>query len=113
MSEMPPLAHVLGDVTEPVEPAEPAMEEFAFKAAEAAPPKRRTGKAGWIVAIAVVLAVAAGLLWAVRTFLSGDVVKKVEAPAPAPALKRREAVPAPAATASAPVPSPAKAAIPL
>jgi hypothetical protein len=110
MSEMPPLSNLVGEVTEPVEPA---VEQFAFKGAEAAPPPKKSGKAGWIVAVAVVLAVAAGLLWAVRTFLSGDVVKKVEAPAPAPALKRREAVPAPAATASAPVPSPAKAAIPL
>ncbi|HQQ78800.1 MAG TPA: hypothetical protein PLB01_15710, partial [Thermoanaerobaculia bacterium] len=80
LSEMPPLTNLVGDVTEPVEPA---MEEFAFKAAEGAPAKK-SGMTGWIVAIAVVLVVAGGLTWAVRTFLSGDVVKKVEAPAPAP-----------------------------
>ena len=103
MSEMPPLSNLVGDVTEPVEPAAPAMEEFAFKGVEAAPPPpKRSGKTGWIVAIAVVLAVAAGLLWAVRTFLSGEIVKKVEAPAPAP--KKRETAPAPAASAAAPVP---------
>ncbi len=110
MSEMPPLAHVVGDVTEPVEPAGPAMGEFAFKAAEAAPPARKSGKAGWIVAIAVVLAVAAGLLWAVRSFLSGDVVKKVEAPAPAPPAKKREAAPVPAQAVPAPAPASATAA---
>ena len=103
MSEMPPLSNLVGDVTEPVEPGAPAMEEFAFKGVEAAPPPpKRSGKTGWIVAIAVVLAVAAGLLWAVRTFLSGEIVKKVEAPAPAP--KKRETAPAPAASAAAPVP---------
>jgi len=104
MSEMPPLLTLVGDATEPVEPA---MEEFAFKAAEAPAPPKKSGRAGWIVAIAVVLAVAAGLYWAVRTFLSGDVVKKVEAPAPAP--KKLEA-PAPApAPVAAPVPVPAPA----
>jgi hypothetical protein len=113
MSEMPPLAHVVGDVTEPVEPAGPAMGEFAFKAAEAAPPKRKSGKTGWIVAVAVVLAVAAGLLWAVRTFLSGEIVKKVEAPAPAPLPKKREAAPVPAPAATAPAPVPAAATAPV
>jgi hypothetical protein len=103
MSEMPPLTNLVGDVTEPVEPA---MEEFAFKAAEAAPAKK-SGKTGWIVAIAVVFAVAGGLYWAVRTFLSGDVVKKVEAPAPAP-KKVESPAPAPA-PAPAPVAAPAQA----
>ena len=112
MSEMPPLSHLVGDVTEPVEPA---MEEFRFKGAEAPAPARRSGVAGWIVAIAVVLAVAAGLLWAVRTFLSGDVVKRVDAPAPVP--KKREPAPAPVTAAPAPAPvaaapAPAKAAPP-
>ncbi len=62
---------------------------------------------GWLVAVAVVLVVAGGLYWAVRTFLSGDVVKKVEAPAPAP--KKVEApAPAPApAPVAAPAPAPA------
>jgi hypothetical protein len=113
MSEMPSLSTVVGDATEPVEPA---MEEFAFKAAEAPAPPKKSGRTGWIVAIAVVLAVAAGLVWAVRTFLSGDVVKKVEAPAPAP--KKVEA-PAPAPVpvaapgpASAPKPAPAVASKP-
>jgi hypothetical protein len=116
MSEMPPLSNLVGEVTEPVEPAEPAMEEFAFKGVEAAPPPpKKGGRTGWIIAIAVVLAVAAGLLWAVRTFLSGDVVKKVEATAPAP--KKREAAPAPAAPALTAVPvaaapAPVKAAPP-
>lgn len=113
MSEMPPLAHVVGDVTEPVEPAGPAMGEFAFKAAEAAPPKRKSGKAGWIIAVAVVLAVAAGLLWAVRTFLSGEIVKKVEAPAPAPLPKKRDAAPVPAPAVTAPAPAPAAATAPV
>ncbi len=113
MSEMPPLSHLVGDVTEPVEPAEPAMEEFAFKAAEAAPPKKKSGRAGWFVAIAVVLAVAAGLLWAVRTFLSGEIVRKVEVPAPAPLPKKREAAPVPAPAATAPAPAPAAATAPV
>jgi hypothetical protein len=113
MSEMPSLATVVGDATEPVEPA---MEEFAFKAAEAPAPPKKSGRTGWIVAIAVVLAVAAGLVWAVRTFLSGDIVKKVEAPVPAP--KKVEApapAPAPVAapgTVSAPKPAPAVASKP-
>ena len=108
MSEMPPLSNLVGEVTEPVEPA---MEEFAFKGVEAAPPPppKRSARVGWIVAIAVVLAVAAGLLWAVRTFLSGDVVKKVEAPAPAPGQKKRETAPAPAATVPAAAPAPVNA----
>ncbi len=99
MSEMPPLSNLVGDVTEPVEPA---MEEFAFKSAEVPAPGKKGGRAGWIIAIAVVAAVAAGLVWVVRTFLSGDVVKTVEAPLP----KKRDAAPAPTASA-APVPAPA------
>ena len=106
MSEMPPLANLVGDVTEPVDAD---MEEFAFKGAEAAPPvKKKSGPMGWIVAIAVVLVVAAGLLWAVRSFLSGNLVRRVEAPAPVPtpAPAKREAAPA------VPVPAPAPAAAP-
>lgn len=109
MSEMPPLAHLVGDVTEPVDAA---MEEFAFKNAEAAPPaKKKSGRMGWIVAIAVVLVVAAGLLWAVRTFLSGNVVKRVDAPAPVPTPvpKKREAAPAPAVPVPVPAAAPAAA----
>ena len=101
MSEMPPLSHLVGDVTEPVEPVEPEMEEFAFKAAEKASPGKKSGRTGWIAAVVVVLAVAAGLVWAVRTFLSGDVVRRVEAPAPAP--RRREPATAPATSAPVPV----------
>jgi hypothetical protein len=99
------------------------MQEFAFKAAEepAPPPPKKGGRAGWIVAVALVLAVAAGLVWAVRTFLSGDVVKKVEAPAaPAAPKKRVETAPAPApvasgaaAPANAPAPKATPAAEPL
>jgi hypothetical protein len=93
MSEMPPLSRLVGESTEPVEPA---MQEFAFKGREEAapsrPPKKSGGRTGWIVAILVVLAVAAGLAWAVKTFLSGGLVKSVEAPAPA-AKKRPEPAP--------------------
>jgi hypothetical protein len=107
-SEMPPPANTVGQDTEPVEPAEPEMREFAFKAAEKPQPPKKGDRTGWIVAVAVVLAVAAGLVWAVRTFLSGGVVRKVEAPAPAPAPKKQvEAAPAPA-----PVPAPAASAAP-
>ncbi len=113
---MPPLSHLVGDVTEPVEPVEPEMEEFAFKAAEKPRPAKKSGKTGWIAAVVVVLVVAAGLVWAVRTFLSGDVVKRVEAPAPAP--KRPAAAPATAAPVpvevaaepAPPKPAPAKGA---
>ncbi|HTS02749.1 MAG TPA: SPOR domain-containing protein [Thermoanaerobaculia bacterium] len=102
--EMPSLARAVGEETEPVEPA---MPEFAFKAPEKpAPPAKKSGKAGWLVAVAVVLAVAAGLFWAVRTFLSGGVVKTVEAPAPAPAPKKS------AESAPVPVPAPAASAAP-
>ena len=114
MPEMPPLASLVGDETEPVEPE---MGEFAFKAAEepAPPPPKKGSRVGWLIAIAVVLAVAAGLVWAVRTFLSGNVVRVVEAPAPAP-KKSAEPAPAPAVPAPAaqapvaekPVPAPAK-----
>lgn len=111
-AEMPPRASVVPETAEPIEPE---MQEFAFKAAEkpAPPPPKGGGRAGWIFAVALVLAVAAGLVWAVRTFLSGDVVKKVEVSTPAP--KRREAVLVPATAAPAPVvavPAPAKAASP-
>lgn len=107
MSEMPPLASVVGETTEPVEAVEdegPEVREFAFKAPEQAGPPKKSGRTGWIVAGVLVLAVAAGLLWAVRTFLSGGVVKTVEAPAPA---AKRHAAPAPPASAA---PEPAKVA---
>jgi hypothetical protein len=101
MSEMPPLASVIGETTEPVEAVEaagPEMREFAFQAAGKSAPAKKSGGTGWIVALLLVLAVAAGLLWAVRTFLSGGVVRTVEVPPPAP---RKRAVPAPAPPASA------------
>ncbi len=118
MPEMPPLASVVGEQTEPVEPE---MREFSFKAAEAPEPPKKSGRTGWIAAVVVVLAVAAGLVWVVRTFLSGDVVKKVEAPppAPAPAKKHVEAAPVPppaANTAAAPAkatPAPKAAGAPV
>lgn len=108
VAEAPPQRRPVSDATEPVEPA---MEEFAFKAPEAPPPQKKpAGRTGWVVAILVVLAVAAGLYWAVRTFLSGGVVK-VEAPEPAPKKSAEPAPPAaaPAPAKAAPAPAPAKA----
>ena len=103
--ESPPFSRPPGDATEPVDPE---MQEFAFKAKEEAkaPPPKKGGRTGWIVAILVVLAVAAGLVWVVRTFISGGVVKTVEVTEPSPKKAPEAAPPAPAA----PAPAPAKAA---
>jgi cell division septation protein DedD len=80
------------------------MDELPVKGAETPAPPKRSGSAGWITAVVLVLAFAAGLVWAVRSFLSGDVVKKAEPPA-APAAKKRETAPAPASASAAPVPA--------
>jgi hypothetical protein len=116
-SEVPPPRDPLDDKTQP------AMEEFHFKAPDPLPPPPpRSGGRGWLVAIALVLAVGAGLTWVVREYVfKNEIVKSVaplarkkpeEAPAaipaplpiptPAPAVAAKPA--APAAKASAPVP---------
>jgi len=102
--EMPPLYERLEDNTQP------AMEEFHFKAPERlSPPPPRSGRKGWLVAIALVLAVAAVLAWAVREYVfKNEIVKSV---APIARKKPDETPIAPVAVpAPAPVPTPAPAA---
>jgi hypothetical protein len=104
--EMPPLRERLEDNTQP------AMEEFHFKAPERlAPPPPRSGRKSWLVAIALVLAIGAGLAWAVREYVfKNEIVKSV---APIARKKPEEAPVAPAVVpAPAPVPTPALAARP-
>jgi SPOR domain len=117
VAEMPPVREPLEDN------AQPAMEEFHFKAADPLPPPpSRSGGRGWLVAITLVLAVGAGLAWAVREYVfKNEIVKSVApvarkkpeeapvaipAPLPiptsAPAVAAKPA--APVAKASAPVP---------
>ncbi len=115
MSEMPPLGESFEGRPEP------AMEEFNFKAAEVPAPTTarapdRSSRRGWLVAIALVLAIGAGLAWAVREYVFRNEIVKPVAPA---ARKKPDgtpstsappaAVPAPAPVAE-PVPPPAKAA---
>jgi hypothetical protein len=100
---MPPLQELLEDNTQP------AMEEFHFKAADTLPPPPpRSARRGWLVAIAFVLAIGAGLAWAVREYVfKNEIVKSV------PPIARKTPEPAPAVT-SVPVaaPTPALAAKP-
>ena len=108
--EMPRLAEVLEDDTRP------AMEEFHFKAADPLPPPpARSSRRGWLVAIALVLAVGAGLAWAVREYVFKNEIVK---PTPLVARKKPEAVPvvtpmpaaAPTAVAAKPAAPSAKSA---
>jgi SPOR domain len=98
--EMPPVREPIEDNTQP------AMEEFHFKAPDplpSAPP--RSGGRGWLVAIALVLAVGAGLAWAVREYVfKNDVVKNAAPIARKKADETPAAVPAPVV---APPPAPA------
>jgi len=107
------------------EDAQPVVEEFHFKAADpAAPPQRRSGGRGWFVAVALVLAVAAVLAWAVREYaFRNESVRNVApiarsrpeeapvviptplpVPTPAPVTAAKPAAPATKAPAAAPVP---------
>jgi len=98
MSEMPPSRDLLEDN------AQPAMEEFHFKSPDSRPPvPPRSGRRGWLVAIALVLAVGAGLAWAVREYVFKNEIVKPVAPLP---RKKPDEVPA------APVAVPAPAAVP-
>jgi hypothetical protein len=109
MSEMPPLSALID------ESAQPAIEEFHFKGADPVPmepPLARTGRRGWIVAVGLVIAIGAGLAWAVREYVfKSDVVKTApqvaaKKPEPAPvAAPPTAAAPAPPATAAKARPS--------
>jgi len=94
------------------------MEEFHFKSPEPpAPPPARSSRRGWLVAVALVLAIGAGLAWAVREYVfRNEVVRPAAAgarkkPDAAPAASAAPAVAAPAPPpAVEPAPPPAKAA---
>lgn len=105
MSEAPPLRELFEDNTQP------AMEEFHFKAPDPPPaPPIRSGGRGWPVAIALVLAVGAGLVWAVREYVfKNEIVKSV---APIAREKPEEAPPAIQAPLPVPTPAPTVAAKP-
>ncbi|MCM3878254.1 MAG: SPOR domain-containing protein [Thermoanaerobaculia bacterium] len=88
---------------------QPAMEEFHFKAPDP-PPARpvRSGGRGWLVAVALVLAVGAFLTWAVREYVfKNEIVKPA---APIVGKKLEEAPAATPAPQSIPTPAPAVAA---
>ncbi len=74
-SETPPLGETLEDRDD----TQPAMEEFRFKAAERPTPQpapARSSRRGWIPALLGVLAIGAGLTWAVREgVFKGDILK--------------------------------------
>jgi hypothetical protein len=96
VSEAPPPTDPLDENTQP------AMEEFHFKAPDPVrPPPVRSGRRGWLVAIALVLAVGAGLAWAVRQYVFKNEIVKSVAPI---ARKKPEEAPA-VVLAPAPVPT--------
>lgn len=99
MSEMPPLNELVEDNTQP------AMEEFHFKAPDPpATPPTRSARRSWLVAIALVLAVGAGLAWAVREYVFKNEIVKPVAPI---ARKKPDEVPVPtAAPLQIPTPAP-------
>jgi SPOR domain len=99
MSDMAPLREMFD------EKPEPEMQEFNFKAAEGpAPVPARAGRRGWLVAIALVLAIGAGLAWAVREYVFRNEIVRPVAPA---ARKKPDAAPV-----EAPAPAPVPAAVP-
>jgi sporulation related protein len=102
ISEMPPLSETLQDI----DSTQPAMEEFRFKAAERpAPAPARSSRKGWIAAIVGVLAIGAGLIWAVREgVFKSDVVRSA-----APAERKKPDTAPPVSAAPAPLPTAAPA----
>jgi SPOR domain len=96
---MPPRSEILEDS----DSTQPAMEEFSFKAAEhPAPAPPRSSRRGWIAAVLGVLAIGAGLTWAVREgVFKSEVVRSV-----APAARKSDVAPpasaAPVETVAAP-----------
>ncbi|MGZ5381611.1 MAG: SPOR domain-containing protein [Thermoanaerobaculia bacterium] len=85
---------------------QPAMEAFRFQAAERpAPAPTRSSRKGWLVALVSVLAIGAGLTWAVREYVfRGEIVRSV-----GPAARKEPDVAPPASAEPAPVPTAAPA----
>lgn len=103
VSEMPPVRDLPEDNTQP------AMEEFHFKSPDPLPPiPVRSGRRGWLVAIALVLAVGAGLAWAVREYVFKNEIVKPVAP-----LARKKPDEVPAAPVAVPVPAAVPTAAPV
>jgi len=102
MSEMPPRLEIFEDH----DSTQLAMEEFRFKAAERpAPAPARSSRKGWLVALVGVLAIGAGLTWAVREYVfRGEIVRSV-----APAARKKPDVAPPASAAPVPAPTAAPA----
>lgn len=105
--EMPPERETLEDR----DSTQPAMEEFRFKAAERsapapvpAPARARSNRTGWLIALLGVIAIGAGLTWAVREGVFKSDILKSGVPA---ALKKPDVAPpasaAPEPTAAPPV----------
>jgi hypothetical protein len=97
MPELPPLGELFPDNPEP------AVDEFHAKAEEPAPKPARSSRKGWLVAIALVVVIGAGLAWAVREYVFRNEIVKPVAPVP---RRKPDAMP-PVSAAPAPAPAPA------
>jgi hypothetical protein len=95
MPEMPPLGEMFPDNPEP------AADEIHAKAEGPAPKPARSSRKGWLVAIALVVVIGAGLAWAVREYVFKNEIVKPVAPV---ARKKPDAAPS---TSAPPVPMPA------
>jgi hypothetical protein len=99
MSEMPPLRELFPDNPKPV------ADKFPAKAKGPAPKPARSSRKGWLVAIALVVVIGAGLAWAVREYVfKNEIVKPV-----VPVARRKPDATPPVSVAPAPAPSPAPA----
>ena len=99
MPEMPPLREMFPDNPEP------AVDELHVKAEEPAPTPARSSRKGWLVAIALVVVIGAGLAWAVREYVfKNEIVKPV-----APVARKKPDAASPASAVPVPAPTPAPA----
>jgi hypothetical protein len=110
--ETPPLH----ETPEDRDSTQPAMEEFRFKAAERsatapvpAPARARSSRTGWLIALLGVIAIGAGLTWAVREgVFKSDILKSG-----VPAAQKKADVAPPASAAPEPTIAPPVVANPV